>query len=181
MKREEVLSFVNEVIKFDGVNPDVKVEFVDDYEQQNLDDKNSIVYIDRNVFDYLQDEVQKFLIIYAVLLLSGDGIPKSSSDVSGKAEWANEICQSLAIPCLTEKDLSVQEMYARRKCYSDKKSTKFEVGQVLIKPPYVRQYTISNIGEVTIDNKRPISLKTAEEEIVLDEETLIREYAILSK
>lgn len=172
---------MNEVIKFDGVNPNVKIEFVNEYERQNIDDINFIVYIDRNMFDCLQDEVQKYLIIHAVLLLSGDGIPRSSSDVFEKEKWANDICQGLAIPSLTEKDLSVQTMYARRKCYGDEKSTYFEVGQVLIKPPYMRKYTITNVGGVTIDNKRLISLKTADEELVYDEEELIRNFAVLAK
>lgn len=80
------------------------------------------------------------------------------------------------------KELNVQLMYARRKLYGDEKSTYFEIGQVVMKSPSIRTFTITAIGKLTPDNHRSISLKAGDGEVIeLDEEDLVREYSVLAK
>lgn len=181
MRRDEMLSFVDEVKQFEGVNANAKVAFVNGHEEQHLVTKNAIVYIDEKTFDHLPDDVQKILVIYALLFLSGDGLPKFKDDVKATEQWAYSLCQAFELPFYTEKDLNVQVMLARRMCYGNKESTYYKAGLILIKPPSIKKYTITNVGDITPDNKRSISIQSNDETLILDEEVLIREYAILEQ
>lgn len=86
-----------------------------------------------------------------------------------------DICDNFNIMFLSMDDLEVQIMHIDRLLLNDQDSTRYRVGDRVMKKLSILMYTITDVSPL-IGDKRKITLTSDREVLVLEEEDVIRNY-----
>ena len=90
-----------------------------------------------------------------------------------------DICEHFRIPFFSKVELEVQTMKIDRLLLDDEDSTRFFIGNKLIRKNGFTPYTITEVGQL-MDDRREIMLTSGKEIFIEDEEDLIRNYYIIN-
>lgn len=146
-----------------------------------IDEVEKIIYVPIRRYNNVDvpDSYLLLCLTYLFGTFSELHLPPQQHMLKCTEEIIQNICDHFNILFLPKEELDVQTMKIDRFLLNDSDSTRYHVGDRVIKKFSILTYTITDVAPL-INDRRNITLSSEHETLVLDEEDVIRNYHLMA-